>query len=109
MVVEVLGSAAVIRNLRPLLDRIIVEKLSQQIMTTKGGVILPEQGLGKVLRGTVISAGPGNRDNSGNIIPVSVKEGDQVLLPEYGGTKIKLEDKEYHIYRDSEILGIFSE
>ncbi|CAB4013205.1 10 kDa heat shock, mitochondrial-like, partial [Paramuricea clavata] len=77
--------------------------------TTKGGVILPEQGLGKILKGTVISTGPGGRDNSGNVIPVSVKEGDQVLLPEYGGAKITLEDKEYHIYRDAEILGIFSE
>jgi len=51
--------------------------------------------------------GPGARDKSGNIVPVSVKVGDKVLLPEYGGTKVSMEEKEYHIFRDSDILGTF--
>ncbi|XP_046846490.1 10 kDa heat shock protein, mitochondrial-like [Xenia sp. Carnegie-2017] len=100
--------ASAIQKLRPLLDRVIIEKFMPET-TTKGGVLLPEQSLGKVLKGTVISTGPGSRDNNGNVIPVSVKEGDEVLLPEYGGTKITFEDKDYHIYRDSEIMAIFSE
>ncbi|KAL5193075.1 chaperonin [Glycine soja] len=62
--------------------------------------------------GKVIAVGPGSRDKAGNLIPVSVKEGDHVLLPEYGGTQIKLDDKEYgfeivfHLFRDEDILGI---
>lgn len=47
--------------------------------------------------GKVIAVGPGSRDKTGNLIPVSLKEGDHVLLPEYGGTQIKLDDKEYVI------------
>lgn len=49
-------------------------------------------------QGTVLAVGPGRRTNTGDIIPVAVKEGDQVLLPEYGGTQVKLDDKEYVIF-----------
>lgn len=49
--------------------------------------------------------GPGARDAHGNAVPVSVKEGDTVLLPEYGGTQVKLGEKDYHLYRDEDILG----
>lgn len=55
--------------------------------------------------GKVVAVGPGLRDKSGNTIPVAVKEGDTVLLPEYGGTQVKLGEKEYHLYRDEDILG----
>lgn len=49
--------------------------------------------------------GPGIHDNEGKLTPVAVKEGDTVLLPEYGGTEVKLGDKEYHLYRDEDLLG----
>ncbi|GAA0161813.1 chaperonin [Lithospermum erythrorhizon] len=55
--------------------------------------------------GRVVAVGPGSHDREGKIIPVSVKEGDTVLLPEYGGTEVKLGEKEYHLYRDDDILG----
>lgn len=97
---------AAIRRFKPLFDRILVEKFLPEVKT-KGGVLLPEKGQGTVLEGTVISVGPGARDKSGNIVPISVNVGDKVLLPEYGGTKVTMEEKEYHIYRDSDILGVF--
>lgn len=56
--------------------------------------------------GNVVAVGPGSRDKSGNLIPLSVKEGDHILLPEYGGSQIKLFDKEFHLFRDEDILGI---
>ncbi|XP_015750921.1 PREDICTED: 10 kDa heat shock protein, mitochondrial-like, partial [Acropora digitifera] len=100
-------SQASIRKFKPLFDRILVEKFLPEVKT-KGGVLLPEKGQGKVLEGTVVAVGPGLRDDkTGESKGVSVEVGDKVLLPEYGGTKINLEEKEYHIYRDGDILGVF--
>lgn len=59
--------------------------------------------------GTVVAVGPGARDQQGAIIPPSVQEGDKVLLPAYGGTELKLGEDEYHIFRDSEIMGKFED
>lgn len=56
--------------------------------------------------GVIVATGPGRRDKDGQLIPMSVKEGDNVLLPEYGGSLIKLNDKELFLYRDEEILGL---
>lgn len=96
-----------VRKFKPLFDRILVEKFLPEVKT-KGGVLLPEKGQGKVLEGTVVAAGPGNWDHKNNQrVEVNVKVGDKVLLPEYGGTKINLDEKEYFIYRDTDILGIF--
>ncbi|KAF3454045.1 hypothetical protein FNV43_RR04492 [Rhamnella rubrinervis] len=55
--------------------------------------------------GKVVAVGPGIRDRDGKLIPVHVKEGETVLLPEYGGTEVKLGDKGYHLYREDDILG----
>lgn len=66
---------------------------------------MPEKAQGKVASGTVVSTGPGRLNEKGDQVPVSVKAGDKVLLPEYGGTKVEIENKEYFIFRDSEIIG----
>ncbi|XP_002162621.1 10 kDa heat shock protein, mitochondrial [Hydra vulgaris] len=95
-----------LRKLVPLFDRVIVQRVVAETKST-GGILLPEKSVGKVNEATVVSVGPGGRDQSGKIVPVSVKPGDSVLLPEYGGTKIELGDKEYVIFRDSELLGKF--
>ncbi|KAL6543816.1 10 kDa chaperonin [Orobanche gracilis] len=91
------------RRLIPTLNRILVEKCIPPSKTT-AGILLPEKS-SKLNSGKVVAVGPGRRDNSGNNIPVAVKEGDTVLLPEYGGTQVKLGEKEYHMYRDEDILG----
>lgn len=67
--------------------------------------MIPEKAQGKVQSATVVAVGPGARNDKGEIVPPSVKEGDKVLLPEYGGTKIEIEDKEYYIFRDTDLLG----
>ena len=89
------------------MDRILVEKFAKET-TTKGGIMIPDKSTGKVLNATVIAAGPGIRTQSGQLVECSVKAGDKVLLPEYGGHKIEIEDKEYYLFRDSEILGKWS-
>ncbi|EDO48906.1 predicted protein [Nematostella vectensis] len=98
--------AGALRRFVPLFDRIVVEKFLPEVKT-KGGVLLPEKGQSKVLEGTVVAIGPGARDKDGKHVPMSVNVGDKVLLPEYGGTKINVDDKEYHIYRDGDLLGKF--
>ncbi|KMZ59992.1 10 kDa chaperonin [Zostera marina] len=94
---------AAARRLIPSLNRILVEKIVPPSKTTTG-ILLPEKS-SKLNSGKVVAVGPGARDRDGKVIPVYLKEGDLVLLPEYGGTEVKLADKEYHLYRDDDILG----
>ncbi|CAA3018244.1 10 kDa chaperonin-like [Olea europaea subsp. europaea] len=91
------------KRLLPTFNRVLVEKILPPSKTT-AGIFLPEKS-SKLSSGKVVAVGPGLRDKAGNTIPVAVKEGDTVLLPEYGGTQVKLDDKEYHLYRDEDILG----
>ncbi|XP_074097553.1 10 kDa heat shock protein, mitochondrial [Cotesia typhae] len=96
--------AAAIKRIIPLMDRVLVQR-ADAITKTKGGVLLPENQK-KVLQATVIAVGPGSRNEQGQHIPMSVNVGDKVLLPEYGGTKVTLEeDKELHLFRESDIVA----
>ncbi|XP_062150139.1 10 kDa chaperonin [Alnus glutinosa] len=91
------------KRLIPSLNRVLVEKILPPTKTT-AGILLPEKA-SKLNSGKVVAVGPGARDRAGNLIPVSVKEGETVLLPEFGGTQVKLGDKEFHLFRDEDILG----
>lgn len=99
-------AAVAIKNFRPFFDRVVVERLAAETKT-KGGIMIPEKAQGKVLEGTVVAVGPGYRNDEGKTFPIQLKEGDHVLLPEYGGSKVVFEDKEYHIFRESDIIGKF--
>ncbi|XP_042330428.1 10 kDa heat shock protein, mitochondrial isoform X3 [Sceloporus undulatus] len=88
----------------PLFDRVLVERCSAETVT-KGGIMIPEKSQGKVLQATVVAVGTGSKGKDGEARPVSVKVGEKVLLPEYGGTKVVLDDKDYFIFRDGDILG----
>ncbi|XP_061185617.1 10 kDa heat shock protein, mitochondrial-like [Saccostrea echinata] len=98
--------ASALKKFLPLFDRVLVERFAPELKT-KGGIMLPEKSQGKVLQATVVATGNGVRDQQGNIVPISVQVGDQVLLPEYGGTKVILDEKEYFLFRDGDILGKF--
>jgi len=95
------------RKLKPLLDRVLVEKIVAPTRTA-AGILLPETTT-KLNSGVVIATGTGTRLRDGSITPLSVKEGDKVLLPEYGGTSIVLGDKEFSLYRSDDLLGILEE
>lgn len=69
--------------------------------------MIPEKAQGKVQEATVVAVGGGGKNEKGEVAPVSVSIGDKVLLPEYGGTKIVLEEKEYFLFRDGDLLGKF--
>lgn len=79
--------AATIKKLAPLLDRILIQRF-EAVTKTKSGIVIPEKAQAKVLRGIVVAVGPGQRNKNGEHIAPSVKVGDNVLLPEYGGTKV---------------------
>ncbi|XP_061089659.1 10 kDa heat shock protein, mitochondrial [Conger conger] len=92
------------RKFLPLFDRVLVERLAAETVT-RGGIMLPEKSQGKVLQATVVAVGPGTTNKDGDTRPVCVTVGEKVLLPEYGGTKVILDDKDYFLFRDADILG----
>ncbi|XP_042638158.1 10 kDa heat shock protein, mitochondrial [Orycteropus afer afer] len=92
------------RKFLPLFDLVLVES-SEAETVIKGGIMLPEKSQGKVLQATLVAVGTGSKRKSGEIQPVSVKVGDKVLLSEYGGTKVVLDDKDYFLSRDGDTLG----
>ncbi|MEW6095886.1 MAG: co-chaperone GroES [bacterium] len=92
-------------KLKPLGDRVLVERLEIQEQV-KGGIIIPDTAKEKPQEGRVIAVGTGKRLDSGEIKPLEVKEGDKILFGKYSGTEVKLDDKEYLIMREDDILGI---
>ena len=97
-----------IQNLKPLLNRCLIKKILPKPVT-KGGIILSEKSAERDARfGEVIAVGPGDKDEKGVTIAPSVKVGDFVLLPEYQGTRVSMEDAEHEflIYKDTELLGV---
>ena len=92
-------------TVRPLHDRILIKRIEEK-ETVKGGIIIPDSAKEKPMEGKVIAIGTGKRDDDGKLIPFTVKVGDAVLMPKYGGTEIKIDDKDYQIMREEDILGI---
>ena len=93
------------KKLRPLMNRVLVKK-AEPLTKTKGGILLPESTKDQLNFGVVVAVGPGRHLDNGTLRPVLVKEGDTVLLPEYGGSRVTLgDDVEYFVYRDDDIVG----
>ena len=93
-------------KIQPLGDRVLVEPQKEEETTKKGGIIIPDSAKEKPMQGKIIAVGAGKRDDNGKLIPMNVKKGDLILLPKYGGTEVKLNDQEYQIVREDDILGI---
>jgi chaperonin GroES len=94
-------------QIQPLGDRVLVKPV-QEKEQKKGGIIIPDSAKEKPQQGEVIAIGTGKRDDEGKLIPFNVKKGDKVLMPKYGGTEVKIDDVEYQIVREDDILGIIS-
>ncbi len=93
-------------NIRPLQDRIIVERVEEET-TTAGGIIIPDTvSKEKPQEGKVVAAGKGKVTPEGTVLPLDVKEGDLVLFGKYAGSEIKVDGKEYLIMREDDILGV---
>ena len=92
-------------KLKPLGGRVIVEPIEQEEMTA-GGIILPETAKEKPQEGRILAAGPGERDEDGERIPMEVQVGDKVLYAKYSGTEVKMDGKKLLILRESDILAV---
>ncbi|NQU41551.1 MAG: co-chaperone GroES [Lentisphaerae bacterium] len=92
-------------KIRPLGDRVLVEPVEEKEVA-KGGIIIPDSAKEKPQEGKIIAVGTGKLDDDGKVIPFNVKKGDIVLMPKYGGTEVKLDDKTYQIVREDDILAV---
>jgi chaperonin GroES len=92
-------------NIRPLQDRVLVKRL-EEATKTKGGIIIPDSAKEKPIMGQVVATGKGKVKEDGTIQPLDVKKGDKILFGKYSGTEVKIEDEEYLILREDDILGI---
>ncbi len=92
-------------KIRPLHDRIIVQRLEEE-QKTKGGIIIPDAAKEKPQEGKVIYVGKGKLLEDGKTVPLDVKEGDKILFSKYAGNEIKIEGEEYIIMREDDVLCI---
>jgi chaperonin GroES len=92
-------------NLRPLGDRVVVKPLAREEVTTSG-IVLPDTATEKPQQGEVLAVGPGRILDSGDRVVVDVKQGERVLFAKYSGTEIKLDQEEYLILREADILAV---
>jgi chaperonin GroES len=92
-------------NVRPLHDRVLVKRVEEKEVV-KGGIIIPDTAKEKPMEGEVISAGPGKVLEDGKRAGMDVKAGDRILFGKYSGTEIKVDDQDYIIMREEEILAV---
>jgi chaperonin GroES len=93
---------------RPLHYRFVVTRIDAEDKT-KGGIIIPDTAKEKPSEGEVIAVGPGGRDEAGKLIPIDVKKGDRVLFGKWSGTEVKLDEVEYLIMKESDIMGVIEQ
>jgi chaperonin GroES len=92
-------------NVKPLHDRVLVKRVEEKEVV-KGGIIIPDTAKEKPMEGEVIAAGPGKTTDDGKRAALDVKPGDRILFGKYSGTEIKVDDQDYLIMREDEILAI---
>jgi chaperonin GroES len=90
---------------RPLHDRVVIRRVNAEEKTT-GGIIIPDTAQEKPMEGKVLAAGPGTRNEQGQLVPLDVKEGDRILFGKWSGTEVKLDAEELLIMKESDIMGI---
>jgi chaperonin GroES len=92
-------------KLKPLQDRILVQRVEEET-TTKGGIIIPDTAKEKPAEGKVVAVGNGKVGDDGKRVPLEIKKGDRILFGKYSGTEVKIEGEEYLIMREDDVLGI---
>jgi chaperonin GroES len=92
-------------KMRPLRDRILVERVEEHEQRV-GGIIIPDTAREKPQQGRVVAVGKGRINEKGDVFPLDVKEGDTVLFGKYAGSEIKIDGREYLIVKEDEVLGI---
>jgi chaperonin GroES len=93
---------------KPLGDRVLVERTDEDVQKTGGGIIIPDTAKEKPSKGKVVAVGPGAVQEDGTRTPMEVKKGDKILFGKYAGTEIKIDGEEMLIMRESDILAILN-
>lgn len=94
-------------KIRPLQDRLIVQRLTEE-QKTAGGIIIPDTAKEKPQEGKVIAVGNGKVLENGKVQPLDVKAGDKILFSKYSGTEIKMDGEEYLVVREDDVLGVIA-
>jgi len=92
-------------KVRPMHDRVLVERLEEQEVR-RGGIIIPDTAKEKPQEGRVVAVGPGRVTDDGRRVPLELKVGDRVLFGKYAGSEVKIDDKEYLILREEDVLAV---
>src|SRR5512136_835791 len=92
-------------NVKPLGDRVLVEPIEEKEVK-KGGIIIPDSAKEKPQEGIVRAIGTGKLDDNGKKVPFEVKVGDRVLVSKYGGTEVRINDREYKLLNSDDVLAI---
>ena len=95
-------------NIKPLHDRVVIERLEEQEQKSSGGIIIPDTAKEKPQRGKVVAVGDGAFNDKGDRNKLDVKVGDEVLFGKYAGNDIKVDGSEYLIMRENEILAVIT-
>jgi chaperonin GroES len=90
---------------RPLHDRVVVRRLNAEEKTA-GGIIIPDTAKEKPMEGEIVAAGPGARNEAGQLVELDVKPGDRILFGKWSGTEVKIDGEELLIMKESDIMGI---
>src|SRR6478609_8735221 len=90
---------------RPLHDRIVLKRIEAEGKSA-GGIIIPDAVKEKPSQGEVVAVGPGGRDENGKLIPIDLKAGDRVLFGKWSGTEVKIDDDDYLIMKEGDIMGV---
>ena len=92
-------------NIRPLHDRVIVKRMEEE-RTSAGGIVIPDSATEKPIRGEITAVGNGKVNESGEVRPLDVKVGDQVLFGKYSGTEVKVEGEDLLVMREDDIMAV---
>src|SRR6476659_8286363 len=92
-------------HFRPLHDRVVVRRIAAEEKTA-GGIIIPGTAKEKPQEGEIVAAGPGARNEQGQLVPFDVKPGDRVLFGKWSGTEVKIENQDLLIMKESDLLGV---
>ena len=92
-------------HFRPLHDRVVVRRIAADEKTA-GGIIIPDTAKEKPMEGEVVAAGPGARNEHGQLVPVDLKAGDRILFGKWSGTEVRIDGEEFLIMKESDVMGV---
>ena len=95
-------------TVKPLADRVVIKALDEEKEVKRGGIIIPDTAKEKPQEGEIMEVGSGRRTDKGDVVPMEVKKGDRVLYGKYSGTEVTIDQDEYLIMREADILAVVS-